>query len=519
VAIETWQTRARFGAVRLLRSDAFRTLLIAIVYFQVVFGFAIMNPRNLQWLVDVQHDLMMFLTTTSYYRFSSWSFPITRFDTLAYPVGTSIAVADAVPLLAVPFKLLDPLLPRGAFQYFGAWMFVCVWLQALVAKRTFALLKVSPALQWIGTLLLTANLPQAFAIFHFPHWAQFLILYGFYLVLQPELPLRRVCGLLVVTTWVNPYLLVMVLATVTAVFVRHWRTPRLLSKVALAGAITVFSCYLVGYFHFSAGQASEGDYMADLDTLFNAQGTGLLGPKLAPLREYDQGYGYLGLGGLAMLLLLLVKPFWPAWRKRQVHSPALLIVCVLMALYAFGTNPLFRGQQLGQIGWLHDLAAPLLSRLRSTGRFIWPIWSYIILFGVYGIHQLLDDKRVALGAGLAVLALQVVDVGPWLMNPVRPIPPPGVVDPVPADVSAQLNPGSRIMLLSPKMVCQGGPRRRRNMWGLSLFGIEHRLATNSDFGSLARYARDDQQAICRATKELWRKREQHPEIVFVKQAH
>ncbi|HYO93070.1 MAG TPA: DUF6311 domain-containing protein, partial [Polyangiaceae bacterium] len=115
---------ARPSATRLLRSDAFLTLLLASVYFQIVFGFGIINPRNIRWLLDSELDLMLFLTSNSYFRFSEWTFPITSFDTLLHPVGTSMAAADGAPLLAVLFKLLDPLLPGGVFQYFGAWLFV-----------------------------------------------------------------------------------------------------------------------------------------------------------------------------------------------------------------------------------------------------------------------------------------------------------------------------------------------------------------------------------------------------------
>jgi hypothetical protein len=426
-----------------------------------------------------------------------------------------MAAADGAPILAVLFKLLDPLLPGGVFQYFGAWLFVCVWLQALVAKRALRLLGVSLPLQWIGTTLLLANLPQAFAIWHFPLWAHFLFLYGFYLVLLPRLALGQLCALVALTCWINPYLFVMVLATCTAVFIRHRRTPHLLRSIGLAVATALLSCYLAGFFHMDSSKGSPGEYMADLTTLFNAGKTGRLGPQLSEIREWDEGYGYLGLGGIALLLLLLVKYLWPSWRGRRIHEPALLAVCMLMALYAVGTNPLYRGQHLGELAWLRELAEPVTGRLRSIGRFIWPIWAYVMLFGVRAIHELFRDKRVALGAGLSVLVLQMADVGPWLANITRPRPPPGVLSPVPPEVSQQVNSQSRLLLLPPEVVCKSGPSRRRGMWGLAMFGVEHRLASNTDFGSLSRFSRRDQNQVCRITKRLWRERDRHPEIVYV----
>ena len=117
------------------RSDAVLTLLLAVVYFQVVWGLSIIDPTNLDWIFAVERDLTRYLTSISYYRTSSWSFPITRFDSMLYPVGTSITNADGIPLFAVPYKLLDPLLPERIFQYLGLWLLSCVWLQALFAKK------------------------------------------------------------------------------------------------------------------------------------------------------------------------------------------------------------------------------------------------------------------------------------------------------------------------------------------------------------------------------------------------
>jgi hypothetical protein len=55
-------------------------------------------------------------------------------DTLVYPDATSIIFTDSIPLFAVFFKILSPVLPEQ-FQYFGLWGIMCFALQGLLAAR------------------------------------------------------------------------------------------------------------------------------------------------------------------------------------------------------------------------------------------------------------------------------------------------------------------------------------------------------------------------------------------------
>ena len=59
-----------------------------------------------------------------YYRRSDWTFPIGLTEGLYSEGKVSCMFTDAIPLFAVFFKLLSPILPEN-FQYFGMWGILC----------------------------------------------------------------------------------------------------------------------------------------------------------------------------------------------------------------------------------------------------------------------------------------------------------------------------------------------------------------------------------------------------------
>lgn len=521
--MRAWLAR-RGGAASLVRragrSDAVLTLLFGAFYFQIVWGLSIVAPTNLDWIFAVERDLTRYLTTVSYYRTSSWSFPITAFDSMLYPVGTSITIADGIPCFAVFYKLIDPLLPERIYQYFGLWLFSCVWLQAFMAKRILGAFGLPVWVQWIGVALSTADLPQALGIWHAALWARWTFLAGFYLVLMREFPLRRTCALVALLPWIHPYLLAMVLATVVASFWKHRRSGGLLKKAAWVTGALLVSCWFVGYFQFPTGRGKLGAYQADLLGLFNSAGTGNV-PELFPIKPYDEGYVYLGLGGMMLFGLLATCGVIRRLRARALHEVPLLVVCLLMGLYAMSASPKFLDRELGAIPLLSELLDPVQSRLRCNGRFLWPLWHYVMLFGIRNAWEAFSVHRARSAAVLSVLALQLGDVGPWLWNIARPVPDPPARSQVPAEVSAQWNDRSKLLIFVPPALlvpCKrpspwGG--RGAAYWGAALFGAAHGMKTNSDFHSLSRGSRGDSNVVCRFTNKLWENKRKHPEAIFV----
>ncbi|MCR5097698.1 MAG: DUF6311 domain-containing protein [Lachnospiraceae bacterium] len=113
----------------------------AVVFF-LIYGFAVIIPTNVTWLhhsVDLEGlaDLTQHELGWEMYRNCPWMFPIGLFYGLS-PEPLSIVYTDSVPLFAIIFKLLSPVLPQQ-FQYMGIFELITYVLMggfgALIADR------------------------------------------------------------------------------------------------------------------------------------------------------------------------------------------------------------------------------------------------------------------------------------------------------------------------------------------------------------------------------------------------
>ena len=110
--------------------------------FIFLYGIRILNPMYDSWLL-AGGDLSQHYIGWEGFRNSGWTFPFGLSDSLTYPTSISVIFTDSIPLLAVFFKLLSPVLPR-TFQYWGLWGLIGFMLTAL--SSVWLLRKYSPSL-------------------------------------------------------------------------------------------------------------------------------------------------------------------------------------------------------------------------------------------------------------------------------------------------------------------------------------------------------------------------------------
>jgi hypothetical protein len=254
---------------------------------------------------------------------------------------------------------------------------------------------------------------------------------------------------------------------------------------------------------------------------------GAMGLRHGPM----EGYAYLGLGGLFVLAALSARGvlglFRPSLKARpQPARTVLLVLCLALAVYAVSPSPFVFGERWSGIPALTQLIAPIVRHLRTTGRFIWPLFYFVLIFGFKAAEEWLLRVRLpsATGVGAALLlGAQTIDVGPWLLeqgqNPAFNHPPR--IHGIPRGVRKRFSPETRFMVFSPpveRVPCPGENLWKAPYYGLALFAARHHLIVNTDFRAGARETRATLAPVCAYTQRLLNAPALPPDVLLVRQA-
>jgi hypothetical protein len=287
--------------------------------YLLLIGPSTLYVQNVDWLL--KDDPGAHYLAWSFFRMEPWTFPIGGLSYYGVELASNIVFADGIPLVAIPMKIISPLLPND-FQYFGWWALGCfvlqgvaaVWLLGKFTKRTEVLL--------IGAALFAMQPVMLFRFGqHFSLMGQWVITLGFCLFFSPN-NWRAVVGwatLLVVASLIHAYLLGMLLILFGIWSLRETAFCLVDSSLGMslrfmlqtmAVLLVLFAVMAsVDYFR-SMGLVSTGtkDFAANLlGWLFPTGADGFLLPahKLAFPLQFE-GFWYLGSGVLLLLACVLV---------------------------------------------------------------------------------------------------------------------------------------------------------------------------------------------------------------------
>jgi hypothetical protein len=397
------------------KADAFGLIAAAALGVAAFFawaGWTFLNPENVSWLRF--GDRAMHTLGWWFYRASPWGFPLGINPRNGIEISSSVALSDSLPLFAVPFKLLSPLLP-AMFQYWGIWFLLCMVLQGLVGYAIGRELRLSR----LASLLLGAFLllTPAF-LFRLPihmalagHWT---LLAALYLYVR-QVPLTRWMWplLLALTSAVHAYLLAMVLTVwVASVVERLWQRriaalPAAIEAVAGLG-LALLVLWSVGFFMTpSLGADGFGFYRMNLDAFLDPNNWSRLLPDLPSTAGDYEGFIYPGLGVLGLLALGLVAA---GLHLRALISPRwlpLLIATIGMAMFAASDKLVFGSTQLVTIP-LPPTLLDFVSMFRASGRMIWPAGYLAVLLAFVLLDRRFGARALVVVAGLALI-VQGVD--------------------------------------------------------------------------------------------------------------
>jgi hypothetical protein len=394
-------------------------ILIGIIAFFVYIGPNALNPLEIQWLG--KHDFLQSYFGWAFFRSTEWGNPIGINPRYGYDLASSIVYSDSIPLFAIPFKILTPLLPTP-FQYFGIWLLCCYILQAVVGWNIAGLYTRSRLHQTCVALLLSGS-PAILWRLDMTHIAlagHFVILYAIYLNLCDPRHKSTLWAIAVIAAaLIHFYLFVIVFALwVANLFDRLLRDRSrwkglLLEFISIIIAL-LFCAWQAGYFLValdSVSDSSFGNYSMNLFSIFDSRGYSLFLKGISQQEYFDEGFNYLGGGGIFLLcasmpaIWMLRKNIW-----RQIHLRLFLCFCLLLLLLLSLTHQLHYGDKILHIPLPPSLIS-LLSIVRCSGRFFWPI--YYLLFLVPAIVILKSYKKwVTLAIFILAVTLQFIDTSP-----------------------------------------------------------------------------------------------------------
>jgi hypothetical protein len=388
-------------------------LLLALFIHHLRMDFSLLDPRQESWLW--QTDWAVEYLGWLFFRYQDWEWPLGFLPNYIFPFGASIGTTDSVPLAAYFFKVFSPLLGEP-FQYFSWWYLLSLFLMGLLSFQflyrrsshvSYSL--VACAFFMIAPPLMGRNHHMALSA----QWILIAALYLYDLAAAKAFKLRESLVLLVlfvVASSLHPYLWAMFVAMSSSLlFVLPWGRALSLLGVGLALSIATLTAH--GYFRIGdTTNSGFGYYSADLLSFFHPHDLPVLLPNLPRGEGQYEGYAYLGLGAILLLLWAFVLKL--QHKSEGVFSKRYLPLCLvllLMWIFALATPITLAGRPLIYLDWIYKPLGFVSNTFRSSGRFVWPLYYGLLLWALTVFYQRFRFRRPELILG-GLLALQFVDV-------------------------------------------------------------------------------------------------------------
>ena len=292
--------------------------VLGALVFIWIFGTAIISPSNTGWIFEHPDDTTQHHLGWVFYRHTPWTFPICMTDGLTSDGAVSCMYTDSLPLFAIFFKLLSPILPES-FQYFGIWGVVCFALNGGFGALLLSRIKNNIFFTSVGSLFYSMFFPSIARITHHNSLgAIWLIMIAMILTLDHDRKYKRSftpIALWTLTcmaaTLIHIYFIPMVYFVMAGyIILVYFRDKNRLKAVLTFVSSTVFSLltlYVIGAFEGNSSyrDGGYGIYSSNLNTFFNSMGHSKYLRQLNTTQGQGEGYGYLGLGMLVCCFLAI----------------------------------------------------------------------------------------------------------------------------------------------------------------------------------------------------------------------
>jgi hypothetical protein len=409
----------------------FLSLLFGAVWYLVLYGHFHLHFTHVNWIYTSGGDVLQHQLGWEWFRQEPWQFPLGKITAYGYPFGTSVTFMDSIPFLAIPMKLIAGWF-KANHQYFGIWELSCVIGQMLAGMLILHEFTRSYKVKIVGASLLVLSPPMIFRAFYHSslsaHWI--LLLAIWFLLLEYRHKCWRgawIC-LFTVAMLINIYYIPMLapLWLIGAYFriTREKKSWKLILNTLVDGLAICAAVFLAGYstgcFSISFQDLSVegyGVFSWNLNGFINPfdYASNFLKERATGVDQQYEGFSYLGLGNLMMIpaavYLFLEKNYFRRYRSFLLPFG---VATIVYTVYALSHRAFFDELPL----WEMQLPGPVLeffNLFRVSGRFIWPVFYFLVLFGLIILIRNVRFPAVLL---LGIVLLQFVDIQP-LSQPKR----------------------------------------------------------------------------------------------------
>jgi len=401
----------------------FSALVLGLVSFFLVVGPTRLQVTNSGWLfIGGWGDTWSHYIGWKHFRQSPWVLPLGANPSNGIELASSIVYSDSIPIAALLFKALSPILPT-TFQYFGLWILLSFILQAYFSLRIFSLFFDSRLVQVIGAVILVfspilihrTNVHVSLT----SHW---LILASLFLALRKTFTKDFTYWLilLIISAGIHPYFFVINFFVFLFTFVLNLVSEKRLRILSLSRVLGLASIPLVlwlyGYFEISlSSQATKFPYelfRVDMLQPFNFAGWSHLASisNITELQGNHEAFNYLGSAILLLLGFLLVNLVGDRVSLgdsivRNIHLAAPV---ALMALYSL-TNKISIGRKQIITFTVPEWFEPLTTSVRAAGRFFWPMYYLLSIYAVVYFYRKFKYKRARVYFLAIVMVFHIAD--------------------------------------------------------------------------------------------------------------
>jgi hypothetical protein len=456
------------------------------------------------WIYKAGGDVLQHQLGWEWFRQEPWQFPLGKISAYGYPMGTSVTFMDSIPLLAIPFKLISAWF-KPNHQYFGIWELSSVIGQMLAGLLILHQFTRSYIQKLLGASLLVLSPPMIFRAFYHSsltaHWIVLLAIWFILLEERNKLWRGAWIYLFAVAVLINiyyiPMLLPLLLIDMYFRVRREKKDWKLVLDMAVDGIAICLVVFLLGtsiglysLSYTSLSVSGYGDFSWNLNGFINPYeySSIFVRGRDTGVDTQFEGFSYLGLGNLliipaAMYLFLERNDL----RRRLSFLIPFGTAATVYIIYSLSNRAFWDAKPLWDIQ-LSDSIFQFVNLFRSSGRFIWPVFYLLVLFGIIVIVR---SVRFPIPLLFVVIVIQFVDIQPLY----QPKQLPGIVSyqsPLQSDfwkTAAQTN--EHIVIVPARKL-------RPPYEPFAIYAVRNQLTLN-----LGYFARYDMLAFAEYSQKVW----------------